>query len=121
MYASVAGDARGGGTDAQTAAVHPVVRRHPQTGRCALYLNLVHSERFEGMSRAESLPLLEFLQARIIAAENCVRLCWAPGTLAIWDNRTLQHLPLNDYPGERREMHRIILAGERPEGPSAQD
>jgi len=116
VHASVAGDSRSDRNDAQTEAVHPVVRVDPISGRSALFLSLVHSDRFSGMTRAESLPLLEFLQARITAPENCVRLQWQPGTLAIWDNRSLQHLPLNDYPGMRREMHRIILAGEQPQG-----
>ena len=82
--------------------------------RAALYVSLVHTEKFSGMSRAESLPLLNYLQGKAIQAENCVRVQWAPGTLAIWDNRCLQHLPLNDYAGARREMHRIIIEGERP-------
>lgn len=100
---------------AQTAARHPVVRAHPVTGKPALYVSLVHTERFSGMSREESLPLLEFLQQQAIRAENCVRLPWQLGMLAIWDNRCLQHLPLNDYPGQRRAMLRIILRGERPQ------
>ncbi len=51
-----------------------------------------------------------------MAAENCTRLEWQPGTLAIWDNRCVQHCPLNDYPGERRLMHRVIVRGEEPVG-----
>lgn len=115
-YASVAGDAGAAGAATQATARHPAVRRHPVTGRAALYVSLVHTERFSGMTRAESLPLLNYLQAQATRADNCVRVHWAPGTLAIWDNRCLQHLPLNDYPGQRREMHRIILAGEKPLG-----
>jgi len=115
-HVSVAGDAGAAGVTEQSSAEHPVLRRHPLTGRTALYVSLVHTERFSGMTRAESLPLLNYLQAQAIRAENCVRVQWAPGTLAIWDNRCLQHLPLNDYPGMRREMHRLIVAGERPQG-----
>jgi len=66
------------------------------------------------MTRLESLPLLRQLQTLVVAPENTVRLRWRTGSLAIWDNRTVQHYPLNDYPGRRREMHRIILKGDRP-------
>jgi taurine dioxygenase len=103
-------------SDRITTAEHPVVRVHPETGRKALYTSLIHTECFVGMTRAESLPLLEYLQARTIAAENCTRLQWRPGTLAIWDNRCVQHYPLNDYPGERRVMHRVIVKGDKPVG-----
>jgi taurine dioxygenase len=99
-----------------TTVEHPVVRVHPETGRKALYTSLIHTERFVGMTREESLPLLEYLQGVSVAAENCTRLEWQPGTLAIWDNRCVQHYPLNDYPGERRLMHRVIVRGEEPVG-----
>jgi taurine dioxygenase len=99
-----------------TEAEHPVVRVHPVTGRRALYVSRIHSERFVGMTREESLPLIEFLQELAVRPERVTRLRWRSGTLAIWDNRTVQHYPLNDYPGERREMHRVILKGERPLG-----
>jgi taurine dioxygenase len=113
-HSAVAGD-RSGPDAPVSSACHPVVRRHPVTGRPALYVSLVHTERFTGMTRLESLPLLEYLQQRATGAGNCVRLSWQPGTLAIWDNRVLQHYPLNDYPGQRRAMLRIILRGEQPE------
>lgn len=113
-HAAVAGD-RGGLDAPVSSACHPVIRRHPVTGRPALYVSLVHTERFTGMTRPESLPLLEYLQQTASRAENCVRLSWRPGTLAIWDNRVLQHFPLNDYPGQHRAMLRIILRGEKPE------
>lgn len=97
-------------------AVHPVVRVHPDTGREALFLSRIHSRNFVGMTREESLPLIDFLQEFAVRPERRSRVVWRPGTLAIWDNRTVQHNPLNDYPGERREMHRVILKGERPRG-----
>ena len=86
------------------------------TGRRALYLSRIHTERFDGMTREESAPLIDFLQQHAVRAERLTRLRWRQGSLALWDNRTLQHHPLNDYHGLRREMHRVILRGEPPRG-----
>jgi taurine dioxygenase len=104
--------------DAQvtTQADHPLIRLHPETGRRALYFSLIHTANIVGMTREKSLPLLRYLQAHTSKAENLTRLQWQRGTLAIWDNRCVQHYPQNDYPGARREMHRIIVAGEPPIG-----
>lgn len=95
-------------------AEHPVVRTHPQTGRKALYVNPGHTARFAGWSEAESRPLLDYLFRRQVEPELTCRYRWRPGALAIWDNRCTLHLPLNDYHGFRRVMHRVTLAGERP-------
>ncbi len=100
--------------------LHPVVRVHPVTGRKALFVNPVYSQRFEGMSEEESRPLLHYLFQHATRAEFTCRLRWAPGTLAIWDNRCLLHMALNDYDGSRRLLHRTTVAGERPVGPLAQ-
>jgi taurine dioxygenase len=100
--------------DRETEADHPLVIGHPDTGRESLFFSLIHTSHLLGMTRLESLPLLTALHRLVVAPENVSRLSWRPGTLAIWDNRTLQHYPLNDYPGQRREMHRIILQGDRP-------
>jgi taurine dioxygenase len=95
---------------------HPVVRVHPVTGQRALFVNPVYTQRFDGVTEAESKPLLDYLFDHAVRPELTCRLRWEPGTLAIWDNRCLLHLALNDYDGSRRLLHRTTVAGERPVG-----
>ncbi|MEX2293891.1 MAG: TauD/TfdA family dioxygenase [Acidimicrobiales bacterium] len=95
-------------------AVHPVVRTHPETGRRALFVNVAHTVRFDGMSEEESQPLLQYLFRHQVRPELTCRFHWEVGSLALWDNRCVQHNPVNDYHGHRRVMHRISLAGDRP-------
>jgi taurine dioxygenase len=95
-------------------ATHPVVRRHPETGAPALYVNPAHTVRFADMTEAESAGLLADLFAHQVRPEFTCRFRWGPGSLAIWDNRCTLHNPINDYHGHRRLMHRITLAGDTP-------
>jgi taurine dioxygenase len=99
------------------AAAHPVVRVHPETGRRALYVNVAHTVRFEGMTEEESAPLLQYLYRHQVRPEFTCRFRWRPGSLAFWDNRCAQHNAINDYQGHRRLLHRITLAGDKPAGP----
>jgi len=97
--------------------LHPVVRVHPQTGERALFVNPVYTQRFEDMTVAESAPLLAFLFDHAVRPEFTCRFRWTAGALAIWDNRSLLHLALNDYDGTRRLLHRTTVAGDGPVGP----
>ncbi len=94
--------------------IHPVVRTHPETGRKLLYVNYGHTVRFEDMTEAESKPLLDYLFAHLCRPEFTCCFRWQPGSVAFWDNRAVQHNPINDYHGYKRVMHRISLRGSRP-------
>jgi alpha-ketoglutarate-dependent taurine dioxygenase len=96
-------------------AEHPAVRLHPETGRKALYVNVAHTVRFKDMKEDESAPLLNYLFHHQVQPEFTCRFQWRVGSLAFWDNRCAQHNAVNDYHGHRRVMHRITLAGDRPQ------
>jgi taurine dioxygenase len=107
-------DIRGrlGNTEAATQdAVHPVVVRHPESGRKVLYVNSSFTVRFEGWTAQESAPLLKFLYEHAARPEFTTRFVWREGSIAFWDNRATWHYALNDYQGERRLMHRITVEG----------
>ena len=93
---------------------HPAVIRHPESGRAALYLNGVYTQRFEGWSTGESQALLQHINRHATNENLTCRVKWTKGKLTIWDNRATQHNALNDYHGQRREMYRTSVAGRAP-------
>ncbi len=90
-------------------ATHPVIFRHPETGRKAIYVNPGFTVRFEGWTEQESQPLLGMLYEHITRPEFATRFAWQRGSLAVWDNRTTWHFAINDYAGHRRLLHRITV------------
>jgi len=92
-------------------AIHPVIIRHPDTGRKILYVNRGFTTHFDGWTKQESQPLLEYLYQHASRPEFQTRFQWKPGSIALWDNRSTWHYALNDYQGQRRLMHRITLEG----------
>ena len=96
-------------------ATHPLVRTHPETGRKSLYLNPNRMEQVVGLDRAESDRLLDALIAHATQPAYEYRHAWRQGDIVIWDNRCTMHKANADYPdGERRLMHRVIVAGTAP-------
>ncbi len=95
--------------------MHPVVTTHPVTGKKILFVNEYFTTRFESMSEEESSPLLSYLHQHSARPDFTCRIHWEPGTLIFWDNRCTQHYATNDYPGQKRLMHRVTIDGDRPE------
>lgn len=93
-------------------AVHPLVIRHPISGRRALFVNPGFTIGIEGWHREESAPLLQMLYAHAQRPEHTYRFQWRDGSVAFWDNRATWHYALNDYAGARRELHRVTIEGE---------
>ena len=93
---------------------HPVVRRHPETGRRMLFVNTSFTTRIVGMAREESDRLLRLLFQQAHVPEFQVRFRWQRGDVAFWDNRATQHYAVNDYAPHRRVAERVAIAGDRP-------
>lgn len=109
-------DVKTGGDVANAIKLHPMVTVHPDSGRKVLFITGIYSIGIEGMHGDESMQLFDYLQKKVV--EDPLNLCrfrWEPGSLAMWDNRCVQHLPMADYLGQRREMMRTIVAGGEPQ------
>jgi len=92
-------------------AVHPVVIRHPDSGRRVLYVNPQFTVAIQDMPARQSDAVLQELYGYAAQPQHTCCFAWAPHSMAIWDNRATWHRALNDYPGEARLMHRITLEG----------
>ena len=94
-------------------ATHPMAPHHPRTGRRALFVNSVYTVAIEGMTLAESAPLLEYLYEQATRPEISCRHHWTPGDVVLWDNRSLLHCVVNDATGDRL-LHKVTVAGDPP-------
>jgi len=100
-------------TDAQKATMplitHPIVRRHPVTGRKALYAVSGSSYGIVGMPEDEAVALLDELAAHATASQFVYRLSYRVGDLVIWDNASLLHSATLTDPDDPRTLWRITV------------
>lgn len=92
--------------------VHPVVRRHPETGEQHLFVNHVFTARILGLPDDEATQLLAYLVDRVKAPEYQMRFRWSANAIAFWDNRATQHYGVLDYWPHERVVERVTVMGE---------
>lgn len=105
-------------------AEHPVVRTHPESGEKVLYVNAftTHFTNYHTPDRVRvgqdanpgAAQLLSYLISQAYIPEYQVRWRWQPNSIAIWDNRSTQHKPINDYFPAHRKHLRITIDGDKP-------
>ena len=93
---------------------HPVVRRHPETGRKLLFVNRFFVDHIVGLDPSESTALIDRLARQADTIEYQCRFRWAPDSVAFWDNRAVQHYAASDYWPDVRIVERASIVGDRP-------
>jgi taurine dioxygenase len=93
---------------------HPVVVRHPETGRKLLFVNAGFTARIVQLSGGESRAILDYLFNLVKSPILSCRVRWTPNTLVFWDNRCTQHHAVWDYFPCSRYGERVTINGTRP-------
>ena len=88
--------------------IHPLVVKHPETGRKLLYLNQAWTVKINELNPIESKAILAALNEHAMQERFKCRFRWKNGSLLLWDNRWVQHSPTADY-SEGRLMLRLAL------------
>lgn len=94
--------------------VHPVIRTHPESGKRVIFVNALFTTHIVGLPKEESQAILAFLYEHIKTPEFTCRFSWDINCIAIWDNRSTQHKPINDYFPAHRCLERIVIDGDKP-------
>lgn len=95
---------------------HPVVCRHPESGRRFLFVGELMTREIVGMNDRESRAVLDFLFSHQTRPEYQCRFHWRSGSLALWDNYSTLHRGIFDFGQAHRLMHRVSFHdGWRPE------
>jgi taurine dioxygenase len=90
---------------------HPVVAKHPVTGRKLIYVNRAMTSHIDGLPEEESEAILKFLYEHMVKPDFQVRFQWREHSIAFWDNRCTQHKAIWDYYPNVRSGYRIQIKG----------
>ncbi|HYZ64142.1 MAG TPA: TauD/TfdA family dioxygenase [Acetobacteraceae bacterium] len=93
---------------------HPLLRRHPKSGRVSLYIGRWACD-IEGMEPEEGRALIAELQDFAHQPRFVYRQVWRVGDAVLWDNRCTQHCATGfDDDKYIRIMYRTTLEGDAP-------
>ena len=95
-------------------AKHPLIRKHPITGKKAIYINRTFTTGIEGMNKGESSSMLEFLFNHCEHVNFQIRYRWNKNDMAFWDNRCTMHRAIWDYWPNERKGRRVTIKGDKP-------
>ena len=90
---------------------HPIIVRHPDSGRRGIFVNWDFTEHINELPRTEGDHILQFLYRHIGRDEWACRFRWQPHSIAFWDNRCAQHKALWDYWPNVRSGFRVQIEG----------
>ncbi len=93
---------------------HPVIQTHPESGKKLIFVNELFTKHIVGLEAGESQAILSFLFKHITTDEYTCRFSWEPNSIAIWDNRSTQHKPVNDFFPGHRKLERTVILGNNP-------
>jgi taurine dioxygenase len=97
---------------------HPVITRHPVTGRQVLFVNSGFTTHIEGLQRWESRAILDMCFGLLQREPKLhCRVRWEPSTLTLWDNRCTQHQAVWDYYPHSRYGERVSIVGDEAPSP----
>ena len=91
---------------------HPLVCKHPETGKKCLFYSELLISHFKELTAEENKILKEFLQQHIQKPELYCRFKWENNSIAFWDNRCTAHKGIFDFGQSHRLMHRVAIQGE---------
>jgi len=92
-------------------STHPVVAKHPVTGRKLLFVNRGQTSHINEVPREESDAILNYLYNHCADPEWQVRFQWRPHSISCWDNRCTHHKAIWDYYPNVRSGFRIQIKG----------
>lgn len=93
---------------------HRVIQTHPETGKKVIFVNALFTSHIEGVSQLESDSMLRFLCQHAVLPEYTCRVQWRHDSVVMWDNRSTQHKPVNDFLPAPRALHRVVSEGFAP-------
>jgi len=99
-------------------SIHLVIRKHPVTGRKALWVNPSYTTKIVELKQEESDVVLKFLSDHIRQGLDFhTRVRWEEDSVVVYDNRMVQHSVVLDYPlgaAGRRHLLRVTPQAEQP-------